>query len=80
MDERYQYPGKPWKVEASPPFPPQRARYGSLHCLLPESKRNKVMHTFNYRADDSDLDRFEAELDAFVRVIDYARTRYVHGD
>jgi hypothetical protein len=48
----------------------------AINRLLPEDKRNKVKHTFNYRVDDSDLDRFEAELDAFVRVIDYARTRY----
>jgi|GEM_PF-3541788 len=25
--------GKPRKVEAKPPFPPQGARYGSLRCL-----------------------------------------------
>ena len=33
-NERYQYPqDKPWPREASPPFPPQGARYGSLRCL-----------------------------------------------
>ncbi|MGE0075875.1 MAG: flavodoxin family protein [Sphaerochaetaceae bacterium] len=44
-----------------------------VNRLLPEDKRNKVKHTFNYRVDDSDLDRFEAELDAFVCLIDEAR-------
>ncbi len=45
VNERDQYPqGKPWKVEALPPFPSQGARYGSsrrLHSFGNENEQKK---------------------------------------
>ncbi|MPW24338.1 hypothetical protein GC105_00840 [Alkalibaculum sp. M08DMB] len=40
-----------------------------INRLLPEEKRNKVKHTFNYKVSENDLKQFEEEIKEFIGII-----------
>jgi hypothetical protein len=41
----------------------------SINSFLPEDKRNKIKHTFNYRIGPNDMKRFEPILESIVATV-----------
>lgn len=40
-----------------------------VNNLLPEDKQNKIRHTFNFRVSKQDLEKFNKDIDSFIRLI-----------
>lgn len=40
-----------------------------INNLLPEEKKNKIKHTFNYQADNSDIKFFDKDIESFITSI-----------
>jgi flavodoxin len=40
-----------------------------INSLLPEDKKNKIKHTFSFRVNKHDLEHFDKEIEAFVKVV-----------
>jgi flavodoxin len=40
-----------------------------INRLLPEEQQNKIKHTFHYRVNEKDLDRFEEEISEFIELV-----------
>jgi flavodoxin len=40
-----------------------------INSLLPEDKKNKIKHTFSFRVNKHDLEQFDKEIEAFVKLV-----------
>ncbi len=40
-----------------------------INSLLPQDKKNKIKHTFNYRINERDIDCFDKDIGTFIRLV-----------
>jgi hypothetical protein len=57
------------ELQAASGMKPEGVEELWVNSLLPEEKRNKVRHIFNYRVDREDMGRFDREIDAFLQQV-----------